>query len=379
MHLPEQLTPHKPQTPTIMRTTLTLLFLALVAGLQAQVITKLHEGTSHFSYNPDDLVAIVQNAADGDTIVLPGGPLNLNGSLLVDKRLTVVGAGALNMGTPVTGTTTIIGTNVGGFQEKVLIQSTGKGSSFHGIRFDAPVEFVGFGNNDPTFSASFTRCMFLSTFSLGGWASPVTPPAASNVHVKQCIFLWSISSSGSTAPQGFLAENCLIQDGVSFGGSIANAQVTQCVLLNMTPDTPNAGVVFTNNIITRNSSSHTLNDASTYANNLFVLLGGGSGLIWSGATNGGGNVTSTMTLGNIFMNVGSNTTFNEVYNYELSGSSPGLGIGLGGFDAGIHDGPSPWKEDAIPFNPHWISLVPALGGTNGGVINVNLSGAAQQD
>ena len=362
-----------------MRTTITLLVLLLVDGLHAQVITKQSGGTSYFSYTPDDLVAIVQNAADGDTIILPGGPLNLNGSLLVDKRLTLVGAGALSTGTPVTGVTTIIGASVGGFQEKVLIQSTGKGSSFHGIRFDAPVEFVGFGNNDPTFSASFSRCMFLRAFSLGAWATPVTPPAASNVHVKHCVFLWSISNSGSTAPQGFVAENCIIQNGVSFGGSIATAQVTQSVLLNMTPDTPNAGVVFTNNVFTRNSSSHTLNDASTYANNLFVLLGGGSGLIWSGATNGGGNVTSTMTLGNIFMNVGSNTTFNEVYNYELSGSSPGLGIGLGGFDAGIHDGPSPWKQGAIPFNPHWISLSPALGGTNGGTINVNLSGAAQQD
>jgi hypothetical protein len=141
----------------------------------------------------------------------------------------------------------------------------------------------------------------------------------------------------------------------------------------------NPGVSFTNNIFTRNSSSYSLNSGSTYAHNLFVLLGGGPGLTWSGATNGGGNVSSTMTLSSIFMNVGSNTTFNETYNYELTTTSPGQGIGLSGYDAGIHDGPSPWKPNAIPFNPHWLSLSPALGITNGGVVNVNLSGAAQQD
>lgn len=362
-----------------MRNKLTLLFLVLVAGLQAQVITKLHEGTSHFSYNPDDLVAIVQNAAEGDTIVLPGGPLNLNGSLLIDKPITLVGAGALSTGTPVTGVTTIIGTNVGGFQEKVLIQSTGKESSFHGIRFDAPVEFVGFGNNDPTFSASFTRCMFLSTFSLGGWASPVTPPAASNVHVKQCVFLWSISSSGSTAPQGFLAENCIIDGGVSFGSNSASAAVTQCMILDMTTiNGANPGVQFTNNVFTRQNGTYNLNSASTYNNNLFILLSGGAGLNWSGSATGANNVTTTNTLDGIFSSVGSYMNYDQAYDYHFIVSTWN-GIGLGGYQPGIHGGPSPWKEGAIPFNPHWLSLNPALGGTNGGVINVNLSGAAQQD
>ncbi|MBK6829393.1 MAG: hypothetical protein IPG92_00985 [Flavobacteriales bacterium] len=185
--------------------------------LQGQVITKLSEGTSYSFYNPDDLVSIVQNAAIGDTIILPGGPINLSGSLLIDKRLTLVGAGVLNMGTPVTGTTTIIGTNVGGFQEKVMIQSPGAGSSFHGIVFQAPVEFTGFGNNTPSFSASFVRCMFTYNLSIGVWSSPVATPAASNVHVKHCIFLNEITNAGSTAPQGFVAENCILQEGLSFG------------------------------------------------------------------------------------------------------------------------------------------------------------------
>lgn len=353
------------------------LFTSTVFG-QNQVITRLsQDGQSHFEYNPDNLVAFVQNANSGDTIILPGGPFNLNGSLLIDERITLIGAGVLGVGTPVTGVTTIIGEG-GAFAEKVRILAGGAGSSFHGIRFEATVEFGGFGNNAPSFSATFVRCLFTQTFTLGAWSSPVTPPAASNVHLKHCIFLFGISNAGSTAPQGFLAENCIIQDGLSFGLNSASAVVTQCMILDMTTiNGSNPGVQFTNNVFARQNGTYDLNSASDYYNNLFVLLSGGAGLNWSGA-NGGNNAVTTNTLSSIFDNVGSYQDYDQAYDYHFIVTTWNT-IGLGGFQPGIYGGPSPWKEGAIPFNPHWLSLSPALGATNGGTISVNLSGAAQQD
>ena len=141
-----------------------------------------------------DLVSIVAGAADGDTIILPGGVHNLTGSLVIEKRIVLVGAGALGTSTSVTGVTSLVGTNVGGFQEKVLITSTGAGSMFTGISFNAPVQFTGFGNNSSTFSASFERCLLNSSFALGGFASPVVH-LPSNVSVKQCIFLYGINTA----------------------------------------------------------------------------------------------------------------------------------------------------------------------------------------
>ncbi|MBK9537499.1 MAG: hypothetical protein IPO12_01890 [Flavobacteriales bacterium] len=88
-----------------------------------------------------------------------------------------------------------------------------------------------------------------------------------------------------------------------------------------------------------------------------------------------------MTL-SVFINVGSYVDFDEAYDYHLTSNSIGSGMGVPvGTDVGIYDGPqgSPWKEDAIPFNPHWLSLSPSLGTSVGGVVNVNLSGEAQQD
>ncbi len=360
---------------------LLILFNLSLSSVYAQVITKLSGGASSFFYDVNELNTIVSEAMDNDTIILPGGPINLNGSLVVNKKLVLIGAGIQTVGTPVTGITTLIGTNVGGFQEMVVVESTGAGSKFTGMNFQAPFRFAGFGNDAPTFSAAFERCMFSSGFALSAFASPVVPPSASNVTVKQCIFLGEISASTNTAPQNLLIENSILAGGLNFGGSnIATAQVTQCLLLNMsTTNGANQGVQFTNSIFTRNGSSYNLNSASSYANSLFVLSGGDQ-LIWSGAFNGGSNVGFQGTSTNVFLDLASFTTYSENSDYHLVTGSPGLNMGTNG-EVGIYGGPtgSQWKEGAIPFNPHWESLQPSLGISNGGVINVSFSGAAQQD
>lgn len=223
--------------------------------------------------------------------------------------------------------------------------------------------------------------MFSSFLALSVASLSSIPPAASNVSLRQCIILNGITCSVSSVPQGLLVENSIIQGGINFGSSnMASAQVTQCVILNMTSSNGvNEGVVFTNNIFTRSGSSFPLNSASSYSNNLFVMSSG-TQLSWSGAFDGGGNVGVMGTANNVFVNLGSFTAYSESYDYHLAPGSPGLSMGSNG-QVGIYGGPtgSPWKEDAIPFNPHWIGLSPSLGSTNGGVINVNLSGAAQQN
>jgi len=343
---------------------LLLLFSFLVPMAQSQVITKLSNGTSTFYYDVNDLANIVINASANDTIILPGGPINCTG-ITVNKPLTFIGAGILNAGTAVTLPTVI----PYAYNQDIVIASAGSGSRFHGINFERIVRFTGGVSN-----ANFVRCAF-SGFSLAGYQQ--VPPA--NLHVKHCIFRNGIGNGSYSAPQNLLVENSIIVGGITIG-SIASAQITQCIILSMPPNMgANQGVVFSNNIFTWNSSSYNLNSASTYTNNLFALSGGNT-LNWNGAVNGGGNVGFQSTLTNVFVNLGSYTTFSENYDYHLAPGSPGLSMGTNG-QVGIYGGPpgSPWKENAIPFNPHWLSLQPALGTSNGGVINVNFSGAAQQD
>jgi hypothetical protein len=350
-----------------MRTTLTLLFLALVAGLKAQVITKLHEGSSTFYYDVTQLHMIVAGAMSGDTIILPGGPI-ATGGFNLNKELTFIGAGILGTGTPVTGKTIV----PYAFNMDIVIQQGSEGSSFHGIDFQRPVRFTG-GVSD----VAFTRCAF-DLFPMAGF----NMTAPSNVHIKHCIFRSGITNGGSTAPQGLVITNCIIDGGISLSGGVASAQVTYCLILDMNFSSGlNPGVTYSNNIFTRTFASYTLNHASYYACNLFCMTGGTT-LTWSGATDLGGNLGWQLAGNNIFQNVPDINAYNETYDYHLSAGSPGLStaqMSCAQGEVGIYGGPTPWKEGAIPFNPHWLGLNPALGGTNGGVINVNLSGAAQQD
>ncbi len=344
-----------------------LLCFTLSAGY-SQVITKLHNGVSTFYYDVDDLSNIVINASDNDTIILPGGPIDCSG-ITVNKPLTFIGAGASNPGTPVTDPTIIVYAN----QLDIVIPAAGSGSSFHGISFWRKVRFTSNATN-----VSMVRCAF-SSFSLAG--NQQTPP--SNLRIKHCVFFDGIGSAGSSAPQGLVVENSIIEGGVVLSGGVSTATITQCVLLNMTTNNnANPGVTFTNNIFTRSSSSYSLNSNSTYAHNLFAISGGNT-LNWTNAVDGGNNIAVQATLSNVFVNLGPFTAFNQFYDYHLTATSPARNMGQNGYDVGIYDGPigSSWKEGMIPFNPHWVELLPSgtLGTTTGGTINVNFTGAAQEN
>lgn len=350
---------------------LTLTFLAaMVAGTtlaQSQVITLLHNGESTFYYDVTQLHTVVAGAMSGDTIILPGGPI-ATGGINLNKQITFIGAGIVGVGTPVSGRSII----PYAYLMDIVIQQGSEGSSFHGIDFQRAVRF-----NGGVSSVSFIRCAF-DGFSMAGYLQI----APSNVLIKHCVFRTGISNGGSTAPQGLVIENCVIDGGIDLAGGIASAQVTNCVILD-TPSSSssNPGVTFTNNVFTRTSSSYTLNSASAYACNLFALSGGNV-LNWSGSTDLGGNLVWQIAGNNIFQNVPVINVYNELYDYRLSSGSPGLSstqMSCVQGQVGIYGGVTPWKDLAIPFNPHWSSLSPSLGNSNGGTINVNFTGAAQEN
>lgn len=344
---------------------LPLFFLPSLAFGQSQVITKLHNGVSTFYYDGTTLDFVVAAALDGDTIVLPGGPI-LTGGINLNKTITFIGGGILANGTPVTGKTII----PYAFNQDIVLQAGSEGSSFHGIDFQRVVRFTGNVSD-----VSFVRCAF-ETFSLAGF----NQTAASDVHAKHCIFRAGIGNGGSTAPQGLLIENSIVVGSINFTGGVASALVTQCVFLGYSGGGTQYGVTYSGNLFLCTTSSISLNNFASYQCNLFGLTGGNT-VTWTNATNLGNNI-GWQIAGNNIIDLSTINDFNEADDFHLTPNGPGFSstqMTCAQSQVGIYGGVSPWKEGAIPFNPHWLSLSPALGGTNGGVINVNFSGAAQQD
>ncbi|WKZ65444.1 MAG: hypothetical protein QY325_11805 [Flavobacteriales bacterium] len=366
-----------------MRTALALLLFSLVAGLKAQVITLLHNGNSSFFYNPHDLAGVMAAAQPGDTIILPGGDIDPPSSLTFNKPLVWVGAGYRPDTTTVT-TPTVIAWHP---NNQLSMSQQASGSRFHGIRFERVIRVGLTGVNNPAVdNVSFTRCEFTTGLSLAGGGAF----AATNCQLRQCVLRGGVNvpfgniaplSNALNAPTGFLAENCIITGSVSFGNSPTTGQVANCILLgpDFTSATLNNGLSYTNCIFAATANYPAVNNPSSFQRCLFAQTGGAQPNWGANAINLGGNAASGLTATNVFRNVPVWNQFSYNYDYRLAVGSPAAN--MGGTDSGVYGGPTGavWKEGGIPFNPHWISLSPSLGSTNGGVINVNLSGAAQQN
>jgi len=323
----------------------------------------------------DNLAGVVAVAAFNDTIILPGGVVPGN-NLFINKPLTLIGAGFFPSGTPVTGTSVI----PSDFNQQISIGSAGAGSSFHGISFEDNIAF-----STAVMNVSFTRCEFA-----GISLDPFNGIGANGVQFKQCNFKFGLLLGSS---QNISLNNCIIQtSGISMTTSASNIDISQCILLY--PNTNalvggTANSTWKNNIfVLQNTSTVNFSTAGTVQSNLFALTG-------TPVVNNTGPALYTLNqvipLGPLgasnpnFVNISSISAYNlnvDDYNLRPNGQAFAMN-GLDGYKVGIHSGPpgNPWKPNAIPFNPHWTGLLPSGGslGTTGGVINVTIQGAAQQN
>ena len=89
---------------------------------------------------------------------------------------------------------------------------------------------------------------------------------------------------------------------------------------------------------------------------------------------------NVLALNNIFRQP-INTIFidetGSASSYQLNPASPGKNGGTDGTDIGIHGGAFPWKQGAIPSNPHFQSIQIAPKTDTNGNLNVKIKVAAQ--
>jgi len=360
------------------RSILLLLLGLLCSAAQGQVVTLLQNGSSTFFYNVHDLNTVINAAHDGDTIVLPGGPITPNGNMTLTKRLVWVGAGYRPDTTQVTTPTVFTAHPL----NQIFVQEGASGSRFHGIRFDRLLQ-IGADTPQQVTDIGLTRCEFTSGLRLAA----ALGYSATNVQIRQCVIRQGIhvpqgmGAGALNAPQGLLVENSIIAGSIDLGGALTTGTVTNSILLTADLSSPaqNNGLAYTNCIFANTANNVAVNNPSYFEHCLFAHPSGALPSWGASAIQLVGNTSSTLNATNVFINVPEWSSFAYVYDYRLTPiTSPALNMGA--TDSGIYGGSwnASWKPGGIPFNPHWISLSPSLNPTEGGVINVNLSGAAQQ-
>ncbi len=334
-----------------------------------EVITRI-SGGEHYFYYDGQLQPIFDIAEPGDTIILGGGQYPIATDVEIFTKVIVIGTGIRPDSSAAYGTRTAI---TGNGNTDILIKEAADGTEFHGIatenfgiiRFGDGSTLEGTDVND----CRFVRCHF-EGLQLGNGGNG---SLANNTQIIECIIEFL---NVSNAP-GTYVSNSVIES-LNVSNATANTQVRNSILLGAIPN-GNAGVLYENCVFaTTSPGAVTVNEASTYVNNLFIGNGGGFSVTFGANATALNNLPAETILSGVnggFVNVSNVLAYDFTFDYNVS--APYQDAGSDGEDVGLYGGAWPWKDGSIPFNPHWTELNGPGATTNGTLQNVTIRGSAQ--
>jgi len=279
-------------------------------------------------------------AQSGDNIYLPGGKFKL--STPISKCIHIYGAGSNQDSSGVTGVT---------FIDTLRIVAGADNGSIDGIAF--VVNSNAYYNNYPSI-----------LFDMSNSANSVTNFTISSCYITEGIY-FTASSSGLNCTSFILRNNILVGEVQALNGQLSNSLISNNLIKSNC--WIESGNLFYNNFFTPHSY-YSLSSNCTYQNNIFPdissgIANAGQSGNWGGTNSiynyninasptfsignsGTGNITADLT--SVFSNYNS-------LDYHIPQTSVGYNSGMDGTDIGFYGGLYPWKDGAIPSNPH-ISL-----------------------
>ncbi len=318
-------------------------------------------GVQHFEGTTGLQSAYTASSA-GDTIYLSGG-----GSYAAPaefaKSLTIYGAGHYPDSTTATGTTTITG--------YIILRETADNFHIEGIHFPHGFRL---NNNEAVDNVTVKYCRMGGVTEIWGNRTNLS---------KNTLFINTVFDNGISLDN---AQNPVIQNSI-IAGQISNAH----------------GGLFSNNVIMHNqyySSASLFNNGSNnyIQSNIIYFTRANSGSINNLAHNGNGNVFKNNIMNSDNPNFGnfseasednslgiiaadilvnqSGIAFDYTHDYHLQ--DPATYLGTDGTQVGIYGGAFPYKEGAVPSNPHIQVQNIAPTATNG-QLNVQIKAAAQDN
>lgn len=313
--------------------------------------------------------AALAAAQPNDRVYLSGGNFNSATAITIGMPLHFFGAGIAPDSTSATGITTL-STGAG----NIAITTAASGSTFTGIIF-SPAGNIVYGttsmDDDPT-SMVFERCTFTRPVALG--ISNTNPAGPSSTDFRECVLYSNFNGlAGVTAT----LERCVFDLQLGTGAEVSGFDgggltLRHCVCLG-TRIGNSSGCMVENSIFTRTSAPFWQSGGAILTNNLLVSPALVSNMTPSGAS--AGNVVGVVAT-SIFINeVDNNFTWTD--DLHLQSTSEGVGMATDGSDVGIYGSPTPFKSSAVPFNPHFSSLMIAPATNANSELPVNVTVIAQ--
>jgi hypothetical protein len=335
-----------------------LMFAMAVSAQSVFVVQGNNQASAHGS-----LLLAINAASDGDYVYMPGGTFNI-GNLKISKRLNLIGAGHYPDSTEATGRTSLTG--------NIYFKTGASSSTLQGIYLS---ESIFLGDSTHTGQVSnilISRCNINTMYMSNSTTS--TNRGASNVFLRECILRGDVYGANT---QGVVVENSIISGQMHHFNGGATFRNNIFLYSSTTSSTPGFYYIYSSNFVNNifrhaggfNFSSVTNN---TFSNCIFV------GTV-STSLNSFSNCKYSTTFNTLFVNVANSAAFSYTSDYKLTDTSAAKAAGLSGTDCGIYGGDNPYKEGAVPMNPH-ISFKNIPSATDSqGKLNIQIRVAAQDN
>ncbi|MDR1170456.1 MAG: hypothetical protein LBK97_06450 [Prevotellaceae bacterium] len=329
-------------------------FTAIVAA-DAQQIFNVQNGNRTVFF--DDLETAVTEAVSGDTIYLPGGQIELKNTLIINKKLALIGVGADSIGQ---------GTQMTRITQPVHFISGSDGSLMTGCRINNSLT-IGKDGSDTIQNIMIFRNVITGNISFGLSENYYQQDVMKKIFIIENVINGHISKGIWVASP----KECVIQNNLfPFGTGAASISGFSSSLIQNNIVTYISDVescIISNNIINRYFGN--IGSNCVYENNACFFEN------WLTGTNN--------TFHNNLMNQSAEATFknsagSSPKDRELLSGSPCRNAGTDGTDIGIYGGSSPFKNGSVPINPH-ISKVNISNVTDSeGKIKVDIKVSAQE-
>lgn len=324
---------------------LALVLVSATATAQLRFVVQNAGGATVYESFASALAASQQ----GDTLYLPGGTFNI-GNATINKKITMIGVGHYPAYTQPTNRTELTG--------NINLLAGADTSQFHGFYLTGNFMWGTNTGNQMVNKITISRCNI------------------NNIYL-------SYASNISTSEQILISEN--VVRGAIFGMNAQNVLIEKNIVYNISHF--NNNVLINNNVVFTNDFCLDYITSCTVQNNV-IVGGAGSYLFYNSSANtvqnnlfvntyaeGSGNIDK-QSLESIFVNYAGGA-FSYEHDFHLKETSPGKNAGTDGTDIGIYGTVAPYKEGAVPFNPHITDEDIATRTDSQGKLNVKVTVEAQ--
>lgn len=337
---------HRNKHP-FMRFLYVVILCLFIFQVQAQKVVMLQKsnGQQQAFYGNQPLIDAYTAASNEDTIYLPGGSFDI--PAIVDKRLTIYGAGHYPDSTTATGKTIIA--------NAFTIGSNADSLHLEGVEFNSDITI---GSNVNYLTLKRNSLLSISYSSL---------PVSSNSRIEANVIRGNINIIN--------AANVLLVNNI-FTGQLSNAKngdvFRNNIFLAYYPLNVCLYALFENNIFLTTVNTFLIsytNNYNTFSNNVFTMT---PDWVLNQNYNNYNNVVAT----NLFINQ-SGIVFSYSDNYHLQ--NPGTYVGTDATQCGLYGGIFIYKDGAVPVNPHIRQKTIANTTDVNGKLNITIKVAAQNN